>query len=140
MGEFLVLYDEPRLLVTTEKLSFFEREGHALVVEAADEVQAFIAAYDHLTRRGHMVRTIKAGENLENLRRFQEQRRIYQGEGGEKAVAVVAGLTLDQMQRVYDAGVPVVGGTGENRQMTNILNIQPYQVDTGRALVINLSS
>lgn len=126
MTEFLVFYEEPRFVTTAERLSFYEQEGHALVVQADNAVQAFVAAFDCLTRRGHMVRTIKAGESLESLQRVQSERRAY--DDGVH-VAVIAGLNLDQMLEVYEAGVPVVGGRNDNRVMTSILRIQPYTVN-----------
>ncbi len=124
MKEFLVLYEEPRLVVTHDRSSY-EPEGHALVVQAENETQAFIVAYDHLTRRGHMVRTMKAGESLENLQRFAQQRRAY---SGTLQIVVVAGLDIEHMEEVYQAGVPIVGGKNDDCVMTSILRIEPYQV------------
>ncbi len=124
--EFLVFYEVPRL-VAGEQDATFEQEGHALVVCAESAVDAFIGAFDWLTRRGHMVRTIKAGERLESLQRIEQERQQY--EGGFK-LSVVAGLMMDEMQQVYDAGVPIVGGKGDNRTMTTIISIQPYRVQT----------
>ncbi|NJN68482.1 MAG: hypothetical protein HC884_18105 [Chloroflexaceae bacterium] len=131
MAEFLVLYEEPRLVVMHDR-SFYEPQGHALVVQASNETQAFIAAYDHLTRRGHMVRTMKAGESLENLQRFAQQRRAY---SGTLQIVVVAGLDIEHMEEVYQAGVPIVGGKNDDCMMTDIISIQPYQVRRTGAVV-----
>lgn len=125
MTEFLVLYEEPHMVKTTERETMWEHKGHTLVVQAPDPVQAFVAAFDYLTRRGHMVRTMKAGEVLEELLRVEAERRRY--DGGFH-VCVVAGLNLDQMQQAYQAGVPVIGGKGDKRTMTSIISIQPYAV------------
>jgi hypothetical protein len=124
--EFLVLYDEPRLIHTYDKGAFYEQEGHSLVVQANDEEYAFIAAFDCLTRRGHMVRTMKPGETVDDLFRSQEQQRAY---NPEINVAVISGLTLDQMQRVWAAGVPIIGGRGDTRKMTHIVSLQAYDLD-----------
>jgi hypothetical protein len=123
--EYLVLYEEPRIVMTADYQSHYEQEGHALVVQATDEAQAFIAAFDLLTRRGHMVRTIKAGETRETLLRSQEEQRTY---NPEVHIAVTAGLTLEQMEQVWDAGVPVIGGRGDTRKMTTIIKISHYSV------------
>lgn len=132
MPEFLVIYEEPRLIVTVDRLSFYEQEGHTLVIQAENEVKTFIAAYDYLTRRGHLVRTMKPCEGVEDLRRYAEQRWLY---GGDNEIVVVAGLSLEQMEEVYEAGVPVIGGSNDTRRMTVITTIEPYQVHLGDAVV-----
>lgn len=124
MSDFLVLYEEPRLLHTDQQTQY-EKEGHALVVQAEDEVQAFVAAFDHLTRRGHMVRTMKAGEDLADLVRVEQERQQYEG---DFRVLVVADLNLEQMQQVYQSGVPIIGGRGDTQVMTSIIRIQPYAI------------
>ncbi len=125
MPEFLVLYEVPRLIISHESGSFYDNEGHALVVQANDVVQAFIIAFDHLTRHGHMVRTIKPGEIREDLLVSQEQQRAY---NPDVQVIVISGLSLDQMEQVWQAGVPIIGGRGDNRKMTRIIKIEPYQL------------
>lgn len=132
MAEFLVLYEEPKLLVDRDR-SWYEFEGHSLVVDAEDEAWAFVAAYDYLTRRGHMVRTMKAGTTLDDIMRLQEERRRYDP---SVQIAVVAGLSLEQMQVGYDAGIPVIGGRLDNQRMTNIIRIQPYAIQHTPAVVI----
>lgn len=126
MQEYLVLYEEPCLIKTLDKGSYYDYEGHALVVEAENEVQAFIVAFDILTRRGHMVRTIKPGETPDELVQSQQQQRTYTP---DVYVTVIAGLTLDQMQQIWSAGIPVIGGRGDTRKMTNIISIHSYSLE-----------
>lgn len=132
MPKFLILYEEPRLVITPDRGSYYEQEGHALVVEAAHESDAFVMAFDYLSRRGHMVRTIKPGENVEDLQRSQEEQRSY---NPDVHIQVIAGMSLDQMLQVWNAGVPVIGGRGDHRKMTTLLKIAPYTLEcTGKVL------
>jgi hypothetical protein len=123
--EYLVLYEEPRFVMALDQQTHYDNEGHALVVPAETEAQAFVVAFDMLTRRGHMVRTIKAGETRDTLQRSQQEQRTYDP---HVHIIVIAGLTLEQMEHVWNAGVPLIGGRGDTRKMTNIINIQPYNI------------
>lgn len=112
MPEFLVTYEQERYF-PGEKETIQKRAVQVLVIEAGDRVQAFVTAFDYLTRRGYLIPTV----NRDMYKRLDQP---------------VAGLTEEEMQAVYEAGVPK-NYKGLSELLTLITDVQPYEVNvTGK--------
>lgn len=114
--EFLVEYqrivDHPRL-----RSQFNAVDPSVMVVEAADLEQAFMTAYDRLTRRGRRVRFINPKKGFLSL------------------------MTEAQWLRVVAAGVPAeVGNTWCKAGDTVITEIQPYLLQASGRVIAPLTS
>src|ERR1035438_6578923 len=96
--KFLVTYIVDRYFQGEDGLRY-RAEGHSLTVEAENKVKAFIAAYEHLTEKGHMVCTVAEVQ--------QDDERTLELYGGEVSNGPpgVASLSSTETQQVYDAGI-----------------------------------
>jgi hypothetical protein len=99
----------------------YRPEGRTMIVEAESKIKAFVLAYQELTDKGYMVRTLGDFATWKTV----------SSDGSEYTDLHYAGLSSDEMNEVYKLGVPQVSHGGETYiAMTHIKNIQPHLFNT----------